>query len=295
MMKNRMNLIFFVIIITIFLFFLFSTEIHGFRTPKPENNRLFVSPNQFQPVYISPSNVRVISQTPILVTKKPEIQIPQKSGFFVGKNSPTESIVASTIFNIPIEYPKEPLVYRKFNEACPKKMKESVGERLCHKIFKEFVESKLGKKKEIMRNIRPHFLKNPKTGCNLELDMFEAFDDNIKDKNSIKDGIAIEYNGLQHDEFVPTFHKNHDAFLDQRFRDEHKMKICKEKGIILIVVDTKIDISRVPTKRGRRFINLSEQEREDNIREYLWSKLEFAYQELLEKRNKYSSSDRMIF
>lgn len=46
--------------------------------------------------------------------------------------------------------------------------------------------------------------------------------------------IAIEYDGKQHNSFVPYFHKDLKAFLEQKERDERKDKLCKDNGIVLI-------------------------------------------------------------
>ena len=74
---------------------------------------------------------------------------------------------------------------------------------------------------------RPNFLRNPVTGgdFNLELD---CFDPELK--------IAVEYNGIQHYEYIPFFHKNKEAFLNQKYRDDMKRRICRENGIVLIEV-----------------------------------------------------------
>ena len=45
--------------------------------------------------------------------------------------------------------------------------------------------------------------------------------------------LGIEYNGRQHYEFTPYFHKNEQAFLDQKYRDELKYKRCKENWKIV--------------------------------------------------------------
>lgn len=315
MVKNYFNMIFLIIIVTIFLFFLCSPNIHGFRTPMPTNpsrqNRVFVTPGQ--PYYITPSNVRVVPSDPTPSPREESF----KNGFFVGRESPTGSITASTVFGVPTEFPREqifnedPNSYFKHltsdvnqintaqssnknkveNDNSVKdkvsKRKESVGERICRRIFNRFVSSKMGKTKEVMGPIRPNFLKNPKTGCNLELDMFEAFDDNLTNKNDITDGIAIEYNGLQHDQFVPGMHVDNDAFLQQQYRDQHKASICKQKGIILIIVDTKTDVSRIlnpNVNSKKKYINLTEDEREKTIESYLLPQLETAYKQLMYNR-----------
>lgn len=50
-------------------------------------------------------------------------------------------------------------------------------------------------------------------------------------------GIAFEYNGLQHEQYVPHFHRNGpDDFWEQRARDERKRSLCEENGIVLVEV-----------------------------------------------------------
>ena len=73
--------------------------------------------------------------------------------------------------------------------------------------------------------VRPAFLKNEKTGRNLELDMYN------KDLN-----IAIEVQGQQHLEYLPHFHKDEQQFKDQKYRDHIKYVKCKENCVKLIVV-----------------------------------------------------------
>ncbi len=49
--------------------------------------------------------------------------------------------------------------------------------------------------------------------------------------------LAFEYNGIQHYEFIPYFHKNNISnFESQKFRDELKLKYCKDENIDLIVI-----------------------------------------------------------
>lgn len=285
MVKLYLNVIPLIVVFMIFLLFFFSTDIHGFRTP--ESSRQNTANVIFTP-YLQNSNPQIISPSNVRIIPAEEDEEPTKAGFFVGKQSPTGSISTSTIYGIPTEFPKE-VVEKSPTLTQKNKKKESVGERLCRKIFNKFVKSKLGYSKEVMGPIRPNFLKNPKTGYNLELDMFEPFDSKVIDKNSIVDGIAIEYNGLQHDQFVPGMHEDYSSFEEQQYRDNLKAKICKERGIILIIVDTSIDISRIPNKTGkgkRKYINLTEEEREINIQNFLLPKLEEAYITLIQNRKR---------
>ena len=75
------------------------------------------------------------------------------------------------------------------------------------------------------KKIRPNFLKNPKTGRNLELDMYNE-----------ELNIAVEYNGIQHRTYAPYFHKSLDDYNSQVERDIFKSKKCLDYGITLIIV-----------------------------------------------------------
>ena len=48
-------------------------------------------------------------------------------------------------------------------------------------------------------------------------------------------GLAVEYHGRQHYEFVPHFHITENAFEEAKRRDKRKREICEELGIVLIV------------------------------------------------------------
>ena len=48
--------------------------------------------------------------------------------------------------------------------------------------------------------------------------------------------LAVEYSGQQHYKYTPYFHKNHETFLNQRYRDEMKKVKCVEENIKLIEV-----------------------------------------------------------
>ena len=74
---------------------------------------------------------------------------------------------------------------------------------------------------------RPAFMVNTVTGSryNLELD---CYNEELK--------LAVEYNGSQHYNYIPFFHKNKEAFYNQKYRDELKRIRCKELGITLIEI-----------------------------------------------------------
>ena len=84
--------------------------------------------------------------------------------------------------------------------------------------------------------VRPDFLNNAVTGHNLELDIYN---EELK--------LAIEYNGRQHYDFVPFFHKNREAFLNQKYRDEIKRMKCKDNGIKLIEIPYTVKLEDIET------------------------------------------------
>ncbi len=110
----------------------------------------------------------------------------------------------------------------------------SQGEEISRSIFEKIFYSKFNK-------CRPAFLKNPVTGKNLELD---GFCPTIR--TPIGRGIAFEYDGCQHSNYIPFFHKSQQNFAYQIKKDSFKDRICKEKGIVLIripyfIAPTKIE------------------------------------------------------
>ena len=107
--------------------------------------------------------------------------------------------------------------------------KDSKGEIECRRVL-QFIFNKSFDK------ARPNFLRNPVTGgdFNLELDCYDP-----------ELGIAVEYNGVQHYKFIPFFHKNKEAFLNQKYRDDMKRRICKENGILLIEVPYTVKIEDI--------------------------------------------------
>lgn len=97
--------------------------------------------------------------------------------------------------------------------------RDSAGEIIC----REYLQNRFGKP---FSKIRPDFLKNNVTGgYNLELDCYNP-----------ELGIAVEYNGVQHYKYTPYFHRNKEAFLNQKYRDEMKRERCRLNNIHLIEV-----------------------------------------------------------
>jgi hypothetical protein len=95
---------------------------------------------------------------------------------------------------------------------------QSKGEKECKRSVEEITLKPFDK-------CRPDFLKNEVTGKNLELD---CYNEELK--------IAIEYNGIQHYEYTPIFHKTRDIFYNTKYRDKMKETLCRKNGVKLIVV-----------------------------------------------------------
>jgi hypothetical protein len=104
------------------------------------------------------------------------------------------------------------------NFKCYKNASISKGEALCKQVIEEIYKAPF-------YCVRPDFLKNPETGRNLELDLYNDF---YK--------VAVERDGQQHYLYPNAFHKTREEFLNQVRRDEYKRKMCDEHGIYLITV-----------------------------------------------------------
>ena len=98
------------------------------------------------------------------------------------------------------------------------KCSQSRSEKLTREIFEKIMSVEFP-------TVRPDFLKNPKTGYNLELD---GYNEGLK--------LAFEYNGIQHYKFTEYFHDTEEDFKIQREHDEFKYKKCLELGITLISI-----------------------------------------------------------
>lgn len=108
-----------------------------------------------------------------------------------------------------------------------KKTFVSRGEMECKRAIEEITGEKFEKK-------RPDFLKNVVSNKKLELD---CYNEKLK--------IAVEYNGKQHYEYTPYFHKNKESFYNLRYRDEMKKKLCQENNVFLITVPYYIDLQDI--------------------------------------------------
>jgi hypothetical protein len=107
--------------------------------------------------------------------------------------------------------------------------KESKGEIECKRVLEKIFSRPFNK-------IRPSFLNNKITGgsYNLEID---CYNDELK--------LGVEYSGRQHYDYIPYFHKNKEAFYNQKYRDELKRHMCKDNGVILIEVPYTVKIEDI--------------------------------------------------
>jgi len=59
-------------------------------------------------------------------------------------------------------------------------------------------------------------------------------------------GIACEYNGKQHYEYVPYFHRGGESdFIAQRERDNLKRRVCRKLGIFLIEIPYTVKLENI--------------------------------------------------
>lgn len=108
---------------------------------------------------------------------------------------------------------------------CPK-CKMSIGEMVSLEACNFLFNTKFKK-------VRPDWLKN-KNGNNLELDIYNE-----------ELSLAVEYNGRQHYEYVPFFHNTMEIFRERAGDDELKYRICKERGVNLIIVPYTVGLDEI--------------------------------------------------
>ncbi len=139
----------------------------------------------------------------------------------------------------------------------------SIGEKLCCKVVEEY----LGR--QVLNNIRPDFLKNPKTKRNLELDVYDPV---LK--------IGVEYNGQQHGNEDETIDENvkdslnhfgmsEKDYNDQKYRDKLKIELCKKEGVKLFIVPYTVD----SIKSGKKNKYQPQEKREEMIKNFLIPKI----------------------
>ena len=169
-----------------------------------------------EPIDNTPTLPNLEERKKIKEEKKPVF-----ANFHEGAEAPTISLSESVEFTPPPIKDlviKTPRTLALGDHKCYNNGKKSKGELLC----KQAIEDIYGVP---FYCVRPDFLKNPETGRNLELDLYN---DDLK--------IAVERHGSQHYLYPNTFHKTKEEFLSQVRRDQFKVATCDENGIYLITV-----------------------------------------------------------
>lgn len=141
------------------------------------------------------------------------------------------SIAASSILLLLISEPQQAKT-----SVVPQQQFEFTDDRTslkCEARCRWILENKFRKP---FKKARPSFLRNPKTGRNLEVDMYN---EELK--------LAVEYNGAQHYQFTPKYHRSELDFQYQQEKDALKVARCKEQGIQLIVVPYTVGYKRLST------------------------------------------------
>ncbi len=105
----------------------------------------------------------------------------------------------------------------------PRRINESIGEYTCRNTLEYIFQKKFV-------NARPDFMRNPKTGRNLELDCFNS-----------ELRIAVEYNGRHHTE-QPT----QKLAYETAKREMDKIDMCDAVNVYLICIDCNTNIKNIP-------------------------------------------------
>lgn len=134
---------------------------------------------------------------------------------------------------------------------------KSFPEYICAKTLSEYFG------RDLQYNIRPNWLKNPKTGRNLEADVYDPVN-----------RLLLEYDGPQHTEENEYFGVDEEKLLSQKERDKLKRDICKELNIKFIAVDCTVDSYVLGENKKLKYIKRSNEEREFLIRNYIYLELE---------------------
>ena len=97
---------------------------------------------------------------------------------------------------------------------------ESLGEAECRRVLQSIYGVEFPK-------VRPAFLRNEALASNRPLEL-DCYNEDLK--------LACEYDGRAHAEYTRYFHRNEEAFENQKYRDWMKSRLCAENGIHLIRV-----------------------------------------------------------
>ena len=108
--------------------------------------------------------------------------------------------------------------------------KDSKGELECRRVLQKLFNKPFN-------SCRPDFLRNPVTGGNFNLEI-DCYEHGMR--------LGVEYNGVQHYKYNSFMHQNNRAkFTNQKYRDDMKRRICREKRINLIEVPYTVKINDI--------------------------------------------------
>lgn len=114
----------------------------------------------------------------------------------------------------------------------------SIGEALSREVLEHLLSTEFDK-------VRPTWLTDNE-GTRLELDGY-----------SQELQLAFEYQGQQHYEFVPLFHKDEEEFRTQSLRDKVKREVCQSKQIKLIEIPYTIETHNLEAYLRQRLSDLN--------------------------------------
>jgi hypothetical protein len=137
----------------------------------------------------------------------------KKGSYSTYLNLPLHMLIPRNLFGYKSNLPSLPPIQAPAQQGKDSKQEIEVRHLLERRFNKPFPKD------------RPSFLNNDVTKSNLELDCF------CKEL-----GLAVEVNGVQHYKYTPFFHRNHDQFRTQQYRDVMKRQKCKEVGITLVEI-----------------------------------------------------------
>lgn len=184
------------------------------------------------PIVISPSKVSIIPNTSEITIYSPETNAPQSV-----KN-----------LDVRTNFPLKRHVFTKTRSDF-----KSESEMLCCEILEDIVQE------EVHSNIKPKWLKNPKTGYPLELDCYYE-----------KLKIAIEYQGPHHYKLVKKFHKNGlESLKEVKEKDRIKKELCKQQGVRLICVPYIVDCGEKNENGEWKYVSRPPNEKRKLLRKFL--------------------------
>lgn len=238
MKENHITLLLIAFLFVVFIFFLTTGDNNLiYSTERGPALNLYNSP-----IMITPSRVKAVRYNASVAD--------------IDVLSPTKSFNGGTLYDVPSgnfsTTLRRQVSFKRYNFSENDRKFGSIGEKLCCKIFEEFLE------REILVGLRPDFLKNPETKRNLELDVYDPVNK-----------VAIEYSGVQHFSQTSVFHNDSEDLTKQIKRDQLKIQLCKKANIKLIVVPYTVDSAQKGFDGKWKYVKRTTEEREKHLSSYI--------------------------